>query len=103
MSFLIRTWFLLRLDQLDLGDDDVHAAGQIIAPGALHIVVAVDAEGNEQESRLVVVDLGLVDDGDLPLVAVQFVLEFVGDDGAGCAGAEDDDAFHGLADFGPVL
>ena len=59
-------------------DDDFDAVGQIV-PFRLHdIRFAVGAKGDEEETGLIVVGLFGVDDGNLPLGAVQLVYEPVG-------------------------
>ena len=54
----------------------------------------VRAERDEQVAGLVVVDVALVDDGDLPLVARQSWTELVDDHGAGGSAAENEQALH---------
>ena len=89
-----RNLVLLRLDQLNRGDDHFHAARQIVALGAHDVGLAVGAEGDEQETGLIVVYFVLVDDGDLPLAHVEGIDQPIGDHGAGRTGAQNQKTFH---------
>ena len=75
------------LDHVDFGDDQLHAARHRVTAGPHHVVLAVDPERDKQEAGLVVVDLRLIHDRDLPFVEVELVRELVGDNRAGGAGA----------------
>ena len=84
------------VDTLDLGDDEFDLLGQELRAVLEELLRGVRAERNEQESGLVVVGRVAVDDGDSPERRVEPPAEEVGHDRAACAGAEDDDPFHGF-------
>ncbi len=83
-------WF----DDFDGRHDEFDARGDKIAHGLDHIVLAVDAEGDEEETGLVVVGFVLVNNRDAPFVLVEEATHAVGDHGAGGASAENEKGFH---------
>jgi hypothetical protein len=86
-----------RLDHLDRGHDHFHAGRDEVTTRLDDIIAGIDAERDEQVARLVVVDLRLIDDRDLPLSGVELATEFVNNHRAGCAGAQHQQPFHTLS------
>ena len=82
------------VDAIDLAVNEVDALGHEALGGLDDLVGRVGAERDEQVARLVVVNVALVDDGDLPLIACEAGAELVDDHGAGGATAEDEQALH---------
>ena len=69
------------VDQLDVGRDEIDVARQRLADRPYDVVllaVAVQAERQEQQARLIDVQFRAVDHGDLPLREVELVREHVG-------------------------
>ena len=85
---------LLRIHDIDLGDDEVDPGRDEPAPGLLHVPGLVDAEGNEEESRLVDVGVVLIYDRDLPLIQLQGPGQLCGHHRAGGSAPEYQDLFH---------
>ncbi len=85
---------LVRLDVLDLGVDHLDPGRDEVPFRFDHVAGGVHPEGNEEETRLVVVILVVVDDGDLPLLRVEPVTELVDHHGAGRSGPEDQEFLH---------
>jgi hypothetical protein len=79
---------LLRLDHLDLGHDHLNPRRNEVAPGLDHVVLAVNAEGDEKEPRLIGMHFIPIHDGDLPFVPVQHVAQFVDNHCPGSSGAQ---------------
>jgi hypothetical protein len=76
----------------------LHAGEQLHVARLHHLLGRVDAEGQEEQARLVDVDVVLVHDADADAARVEVAPiaagEPVGDGGAGGAGAQNDEAGH---------
>jgi len=77
---------LHRVDGDNFIQDKVDPEGDIFALGLDAVRRGVDAEGDEEPARLVVMLPVLVDDGDVPLGLGQDLPHFGGNDGAAGAG-----------------
>ncbi len=85
---------LVGFDDVRLGFDHLDSARDEVAPGLHHVVLAVHAEGDEQEARLVVVGFHGIDDRDLPLVGVEQAAQAIDDHRARRPGADDQQSLH---------
>jgi hypothetical protein len=85
---------VLRLDDLDRGEDHLDVGGDEVPLRLHHVVLAVDAKRDEEEARLVVMRLVLIHDRDLPFILIEQPVEPVDHHGAGRAGAENEEFLH---------
>ena len=79
---------------LHLIPDYVDALGEEVGLGAHDFLRLVDAERDEEEAWLVVVDALFIDNGQLPCRKVEPAVQLVEHHRAGCAGAQDQQLFH---------
>ncbi len=84
----------LGVDAVDLAVNEVDALGDEPLGGLDDLVGAVGAERDEEVAGLVVVDVALVDNGDLPLVAGKSGPELVDDHRSGGSATEYEQALH---------
>jgi hypothetical protein len=59
-----------------------------------NLIWLINSKGNKKEAGLVIVFCALIDNGDVPFTAIEFLIQFVGHQSSCCSGSEYNDGFH---------